>query len=249
MAIFGWGSWYDGAAADTVIRRFVNFSNSQIGVIGAWAHNSESHASPYGKPKSPPVPDLKTQWHEARRFFEQRFEAQPVGKVLHYYNLGEEQWKSTEVWPPLGSTAQRWYLSDNHTLALNAPADRSGVDEYPIDFEASTGTQNRWHTEDGVTPVIYPDRAAPDRRLLTYTSAVLDRGVQNQVIRSSHSISRLRPPMARSSSISKMSMYRARCVTSRKGSCAHCIARYPLPRRRIRCLCRIIPSGRWMPRR
>ncbi|CAG0954139.1 partial Putative serine esterase, partial [Anaerolineae bacterium] len=25
VAIFGWGSWYDGAAADTVIRRFVNF--------------------------------------------------------------------------------------------------------------------------------------------------------------------------------------------------------------------------------
>ena len=42
----------DGATADTVIRRFVNFSNPQIGVIGAWAHNSESHGSPYGKPKA-----------------------------------------------------------------------------------------------------------------------------------------------------------------------------------------------------
>ena len=178
VAIFGWGSWFDGAAADTVIRRFVNFNNPQIGVIGAWAHNSESHASPYGKPKSPPVPDLKTQWHEARRFCEQRCAAQPVRKVLHYYNLGEEQWKSTEVWPPPGSTSQRWYLRDSHTLALNAPTDRSGGDEYAIDFEASTGTQNRWHTEDGVTPVIYPDRAAPDRRLLTYTSARLDQDVQ-----------------------------------------------------------------------
>ena len=47
-----------------------NVGDTQIGVIGAWAHNSESHASPYGKPKSPPVPDLKTQWHEARRFLE-----------------------------------------------------------------------------------------------------------------------------------------------------------------------------------
>jgi hypothetical protein len=27
---------------------------------------------------------------------------------------------------------QRWYLSDNHTLALNAPTDRSGGDEYMI---------------------------------------------------------------------------------------------------------------------
>jgi putative CocE/NonD family hydrolase len=178
VAIFGWGSWYDGAAADTVIRRFMNFSNPQIGVIGAWAHNSESHGSPYGKPKAPPVPDLNTQWHEALSFFEQHLSTPPTQKVLHYFNLGEEQWKSTEVWPPQGSTTQRWYFGDNHSLALNAPQDRSGADTYPIDFEATTGTQNRWHTEDGVTPVIYPDHATIDRRLLTYTSNVLDHDVQ-----------------------------------------------------------------------
>ncbi len=178
VAIFGWGSWLDGAAADTVIRRFVNFSNPQIGVIGAWAQNSESHGSPYGKPKAPPVPDLKTQWHEALSFFNHHLSTPPTQKVLHYFNLGEEQWKSTEVWPPIGSTTQRWHLSQNHTLALNAPTDRSGADSYAIDFEASTGTQNRWHTEDGVTPVIYPDRASMDKRLLTYTSEALDHDMQ-----------------------------------------------------------------------
>ncbi len=178
VAIFGWGSWYDGAAADTVIRRFVNFSNPQIGVIGAWAHNSESHGSPYAKPKAPPVPDLKTQWHEVLNFFDQHLSAPPAQKVLHYFNLGEEQWKSTEVWPPIGSTTQRWYLRENHTLALNAPPDRSGADAYAIDFETTTGTQNRWHTEDGVTPVIYADRAAMDKRLLTYTSDMLEHDVQ-----------------------------------------------------------------------
>ncbi len=177
-AIFGWGSWLDGAAGDTVIRRFVNFSNPQIGVIGAWAHNSESHGSPYGKPKAPPVPDLKTQWQEALSFFNHHLSTPPTQKVLHYFNLGEEQWKATEVWPPIGSTTQRWYLSQNHTLTLHAPTDQSGADRYTIDFEATTGTQNRWHTEDGVTPVIYPDRAALDKRLLTYTSAELDHDLQ-----------------------------------------------------------------------
>jgi putative CocE/NonD family hydrolase len=187
VAIFGWGSWLDGAAADTVIRRFVNFSNPQIGVIGAWAHNSESHGSPYSArgsrgPKVPPVPDLKTQWHEALSFFNQYLNTALTQKVLHYFNLGEEQWKSTEVWPPIGSTTQRWYLREHHTLAVIAPTDRSGADTaadaYTIDFEASTGVQNRWHTEDGVTPVIYADRAAMDKRLLTYTSEPLDHDVQ-----------------------------------------------------------------------
>jgi putative CocE/NonD family hydrolase len=69
-------------------------------------------------------------------------------------------------------------LSENHTLASFAPTDRSGADAYMIDFEATTGTQNRWHTEDGVTPVIYPDRAAMDKRLLTYTSDVLEHDMQ-----------------------------------------------------------------------
>ena len=128
VAIFGWGSWYDGAAADTVIRRFVNFSNPQIGVIGAWAHNSESHGSPYGKPKAPPVPDLKTQWHEALTFLRAASSARRLRqKVLHYFNLGEEQWKSTEVWPPLGSTTQRWHLQRQSHAGLERAADRSGA--------------------------------------------------------------------------------------------------------------------------
>ena len=47
-----------------------------------------------------------------------------------------------------------------------------------MDFEATTGNQNRWYTQMGGGDVIYPDRAESDRRLLTYTSAPLERDVE-----------------------------------------------------------------------
>ena len=47
-----------------------------------------------------------------------------------------------------------------------------------MDFEATTGKTNRWHTPDGVTPVIYKDRAKRGRRLLTYTSPPLTKDTE-----------------------------------------------------------------------
>ena len=94
-------------------------------------------------------------------------------KVLFYFTMGEEKWKTTTTWPPAGSTTQRWYLAQNGALSTAPPAVESGVDTYTVDFQATTGTSNRWHTPDGVTPVVYKDRAKLDRRLLTYTSPPL----------------------------------------------------------------------------
>lgn len=43
-----------------------------------------------------------------------------------------------------------------------------------MDFTASSGTQTRWHTQLGGGDVVYPDRAAEDKKLLIYTSAPLE---------------------------------------------------------------------------
>jgi putative CocE/NonD family hydrolase len=176
-AIFGWGSWMDGTCADTVIRSFVNSSNPQRAVIGAWSHNLETHGSPYAKPKSPPIPRLDAQWQESLRFLDHHLmgirDEALSDKVLFYFTLGEERWKTTTVWPPAGTTMQRWYLAQDGMLSPKAPNAESGADGYKVDFEASTGKTNRWHTPDSITPVIYKDRAKMDRRLLTYTSPPL----------------------------------------------------------------------------
>jgi len=54
----------------------------------------------------------------------------------------------------------------------------SGRDPYTVDFTASSGKQTRWHTQLGGGDVVYPDRPAEDKKLLTYTSSPLDTGLE-----------------------------------------------------------------------
>jgi putative CocE/NonD family hydrolase len=68
---------------------------------------------------------------------------------------------------------RRWYFAEGGALSEDPPGSGAGADTYEVDFEATTGTSNRWHTQDGVTPVVYRDRAPADQLLLTYTSPPL----------------------------------------------------------------------------
>jgi uncharacterized protein len=47
-----------------------------------------------------------------------------------------------------------------------------------VDYSATTGTTNRWHTNIGGGDVIYPGRAEEDKKLLTYTSAPMETDVE-----------------------------------------------------------------------
>jgi putative CocE/NonD family hydrolase len=176
-AIYAWGSWFDAGIADAVIRRFLTFSNFQRAVIGPWNHGGLYHASPYRPPETPTDPNLLSQWQECIRFFDHYLKdaenGDTIQKTLIYYTVGEERWKTTHVWPPLGITVQRLYLAANNSLDRNPPQEESGADEYTVDFEATTGKTNRWHTQLG-SIVVYQDRAHEDRRLLTYTSSPLE---------------------------------------------------------------------------
>ncbi len=173
--LFTWGSWLDGATADTVVRMFNTFNNAQIGVIGAWSHEKTMHGSPYLKPKSKPDPDQTQQWAALAQFFQQTLKDDrvPQQKTLFYYTLGAETWKQTDAFPLPNTEEQTWYFQTENHLSPEAPNDETGFDVYHVDFNATTGMNNRWHT--GLAkPVIYLDRAKEDRRLLTYTSTSLE---------------------------------------------------------------------------
>jgi len=177
VGVYGWGGWMDETQADATIRRFLTYDNPQRAVVGPWNHGGEEHASPYLPPDTPTDPSEEKQWLDCVRFFDYYLKGIDNGvmseKVLIYYTMGEEKWKSTNVWPPAGSATQRWYLEADNALSQAAPSSESGVDSYTVDFEATTGTTNRWHTQLGGEDVIYPNRAEEDRRLLTYTSPPL----------------------------------------------------------------------------
>jgi putative CocE/NonD family hydrolase len=181
---FGWGSWMDAGTADAVIRRFLTFDNAGGGAIGAWEHCGRFNASPYRSPDAPPSPTLREQWSEMLRFFDAHLRRgeQPAEnqKTLFYYTLGEEKWKATPVWPPEGTTLQRWYLSADSALSPSEPTEEVGSDRYTVDFEANTGKSNRWWEMGAVVgeTVVYGDRSDAADHLLTYTTPPLEQDLE-----------------------------------------------------------------------
>jgi uncharacterized protein len=177
-ALFLWGSWLDGNSADAVLRRFATYSNPQWAAIGAWDHRFHNHGSPYCAPGECLRPNLKELWQESLGFFDYylkgRGSSEYDHKKLFYYTMGEETWKVSDVWPPAGVSNQRWYFEGNNHLSRQAPTAEDGISHYTVDFKATSGLNNRWHTPDGRTKVIYRDRDDADYHLLTYTSPPLE---------------------------------------------------------------------------
>jgi putative CocE/NonD family hydrolase len=176
VAMYTWGSWFDSGVAAGVLERFSTLTNPQRAIIGAWSHGARSQANPYQDGLTPPNPGPEFQELEDVCFFDSHLKGVKNGmseRLLVYYTVGEDKWKTTQSWPPPNSTSQRWYLISRHTLSRKRPGVSTGRDQYKVDFEATTGLSNRWHTQTGGQPVSYPDRVEADRRLLVYTSLPL----------------------------------------------------------------------------
>jgi putative CocE/NonD family hydrolase len=173
-----WGSWMDANTADTVIRHFATFKNPQRAVISAWSHGGSVLCSPFVASNSQLDLSVKNQLTEILGLMDQYFLGPNQDRIisentLFYYTMGEEKWKVTTAWPPTGSTTKRLYFQEEHILGEDIPANTSGEDVYQVDFSASTGQQNRWWTEMGGGPVVYPDREQQDQKLLVYQSQPL----------------------------------------------------------------------------
>lgn len=181
VPIFSWGGWLDARTAAGVLHRFATLSNPQKAIIGPWSHGGGHHASPYRPPDLETVPSGEAQLGESLCYFDRYLkgiENQTPVRELIYYTMGAETWKSTDTWPPAGSSSLRMYLAAGNVLSSDPPREDSGEDVYTVDFEATTGTTNRWHTQQNGNDVVYADRAPADARLLTYTSEALNEDLE-----------------------------------------------------------------------
>lgn len=176
-AINSWGGWFDAATADAVLKTFLTLKNYQRAIIGPWNHNATQNASPYQGDAALRV----MQQFEQLRFFDHYLKGVDTGldnkKLLYYFTVNEGRWKTTYRWPIAGTTTTSWYFNENNSLSTSKPTANAAEDHYTINFDATSGEKNRWHTQVG-GEVYYPDRAAEDKKLLTYTSAPLAADVE-----------------------------------------------------------------------
>jgi uncharacterized protein len=179
VPIFGWGSWLDSGVAQGLVNRFITLKNPQLTIIGPWTHGARANVNVF-EPNAELDPPSSTQdqWiycylnHYARTPTDSLHD-----HLLVYYTMGENKWKSTDVWPVRGTHPRRYFLDFNKTLSEQPPA-AGALDPYKVDFAATTGPANRWATQAGGPRINYGDRANADTHLLTYTSAPLKESME-----------------------------------------------------------------------
>jgi len=177
-AIYSWASWTDAGTAQGVLHRFMTLSNPQRAVIAAWSHGARQDTDPFHTVDHPLDPPTEAQLLEDLCFYRAYLGGEgDSGKELVYKTMGEEGWKRTDQWPLPETEMTAWYFREEGGLSPESPP-ATGTDEYRVDFSHTTGTRNRWATNNGAGDVVYPDRGEADTRLLTYTSAPLEEDME-----------------------------------------------------------------------
>jgi putative CocE/NonD family hydrolase len=169
--------WLDAGTVNGALSRFLSVKNPQRIIIGPWSHGGGHHTDPFLEPDTPTLPSMKEQTQEMIEFFDSFLKDQnpPVMEsTISYYTMGSGTWNTTRVWPPEGFTGTVWYFGPRNTLSKIPPSEMSGADMFTVNYDATTGQTNRWYTQLGGQDVIYPDRKEQDKKLLTYTSELLE---------------------------------------------------------------------------
>ncbi len=173
VAMFIRAGWQDAATVNGTLGRYMTISNPQQVFIGPWDHGASNDADPFHPYDTPVAPTGEQQFGEMIAFFDKFLKEggdATVDSSVTYYTLGADRWSTTTVWPPAGFENESWYFSADGMLTRAEPQSSTGADDYTIDFTATTGRHNRWYTNNGSGDVMYPDRAAEDGKLLTFTS-------------------------------------------------------------------------------
>lgn len=184
VAILSLASWYDTGASDAHFVRLRHFNNEQKIFLTGGQHGARYHASPYlvDDQPIPPIPSGEETWGKAIDFFDYYLKGIDNGydkwPVVTYWNLGEEKFRHSGIWPIEGTEYLRLYFNEEHTLTPIKPRKAEAVDIYDINFDATTGKNSRWWSGIGLPMLNLSDRAVQDEKLLVYTSEPLTADLQ-----------------------------------------------------------------------
>jgi uncharacterized protein len=174
---YSYSGWFDGAYPNGSIKRFMNVPNpgSKM-VLGPWPHDGFEHVNPSGKTKTSGFDMVG----EIIRFFDFHLRGIDRGistePPIHYYTMGQDQWKTSETWPPPNASSVEFFFSGENRLKADRPAEPDAFDLYQVNPETGTSDSARWNSIANITgaSIAYPDRKERDRLLLCYDSPPLE---------------------------------------------------------------------------
>ncbi|MGX4676204.1 CocE/NonD family hydrolase [SAR92 clade bacterium H246] len=182
--------WHDAGTQLGALAMFCSFNMPLRVTIDPWNHSGNGRADPFagGDGTTAGERSFDDVWGSTADWLDIAF-GQNNGKtalqvsnqgipalhsrVVDYYTLGENRWKSTPVWPLPNTQWQRWYLASNHQLSQKALSDAPGCDVYQVDPLTTTGRDNRWFAQARLKPILFPDRREEDKKLLVYDTPPL----------------------------------------------------------------------------
>jgi putative CocE/NonD family hydrolase len=180
IPVYHWGGWYDMFPKDALLW-YSNLTNPQKIVIGPWSH--------------PQLGSLDLAIEEVR-WYDYWLKGIDNGLMseapIYYYTMGEgtnSGWHSAWNWPLPEEEPTNYYFDgtkagsvdsvNDGSLSLAMPAARAGVDEYLVDYSATTGPATRWTAGYDLVSPIYPTTLMfNDEKGLTYTTPPLETEVE-----------------------------------------------------------------------
>lgn len=185
IPIYLWCGWFDSFTRDGFFM-FRNFNNPKKIVMGAWSHS----------PRDPDIQkeDFATAVIEQIRWFDYWLKGIDNGIMeeppIRYHVMNDpkdNEWRTAEAWPIPEAAPTKFYFHEGPTGSVNSINDgllsseklpeKSGRDEYVVDYSTTTGTATRWDNAVG-GGFEYPDMTANDEKGLTYTTEVLTEDVE-----------------------------------------------------------------------
>lgn len=160
--------WFDAGTVLGALAFFNNFNTPIQVIIGPWNHGSQYFTDPLVE-KSPRCYSLSERFDFLRKNIENARSLRQKKSIL-YYTLGQNKWKNSFRWPVEGVSLLTLYFDREKRLTPRLYESDAGFTEYPVDLTTTTGVHNRWHTQIGAKPVLFPDRVEEDRKLLVFES-------------------------------------------------------------------------------
>ncbi len=178
VPIYRMTGWYDGALVNSAIKGFWNTENTTKLLIGPWDHGMYDYLQAHGATQQRSF-DI---FAEMLRFFDHHLKGIDNGidkeKAIAYYEMGRNQWQSSDVWPIQTATHQHFFLSALNGLTTDKSAIKHSETTYWADETVTTGKTSRWNSlvlpyRNGAT--YYPERSAENTKMLVFTSAPLSK--------------------------------------------------------------------------